>query len=176
MAVGDEVFCLCLMNSPASIMDSYAACPFLMDGLRKQHVAFRTRFQEDVMRKSRAAAAYIKQMMGFGMRANRKLGGLRMAHCIPNEVMAAWAAKFKEQDEHAGIYTTTGWECWKEGSGFYEWFKRNNPEFFPVEEKSGNSIIVPASKYERVIVAKPQAPARIVPKPVPGPAIIVSKA
>lgn len=156
-------------------MDSYAACPFLMDGLRKNHVAFRTRFQEEVMRKSRAAAAYVKRMMDWGTRANRNLGGLRMSHAIPNEVMAAWAAKFKEQDEHAGIFHTTGWECWQVGSGFYEWFKKHNPEFFPVEAKSGNSIIVPASKYERVTVAKPQTPTRIIPKPVQGPAIIVPK-
>lgn len=157
-------------------MDQYAACPFLMDGLRKQHVTFRTKFQEQVMQKSRAAAAYVKRLMELGSRANRRLGGLRVAHCIPNEVMAAWAAKFKEQDEHAGIYHTTGYECWQEGSGFYEWFKKHNPEFFPVEAKSGNSIIVPATKYERVTVAKPQAQTRIVPRPITGPAIIVAKA
>jgi len=162
------------MNAP-SVMDSYAACPFLMDGLRKNHVAFRTRFQEQVMAKSRAAAKYVKTMMGLGMRANRSMGGLRMAHCIPNDVMAAWAAKFKEQDEHAGIYHTTGWECWQAGSDFYRWFQKHNPEFFPIEEKSGNSIIVPATKYERIVVAKPQAQTRIVPKPVHGPAIIMSK-
>jgi hypothetical protein len=158
-----------------SVMDAYAACPFLMDGLRQQHTTFRTRFQEEVLKKSRAAAAYVKNLMGIGMRANRNLGGLRIAHCIPNEVMAAWAAKFKEQDENAGIYHTTGWECWQPGSDFYEWFKKHNPEFFPIEEKSGNSIIVPASKYERIIVAKPQAQPRIVAKAPRGPAIIVSK-
>lgn len=157
-------------------MDQYAACPFLMDGLRKHHVTFRTEFQELVLKKSRAAFAYVKQLMDLGSRANRRLGGLRVEHCIPNEIMAAWAAKFKEQDEWAGIYYTTGWECWKEGSGFYEWFKKHNPEFFPVEAKSGNSIIVPASKYERVTVAKPQAQTRIVPRPITGPAIIVAKA
>jgi len=146
-----------------------------MDSLRSGHVRFRTAFQEDVMRKSRAAAAYIKKLMQWGSRANRQLGGLRITHAIPNEVMAAWAAKFKAQDEEAGIYHTTGWECWKEGSGFYEWFKANNPEFFLEEAKSGNSIIVPATKYERVITAKPMAQTRITPKPVHGPAIIVAK-
>jgi hypothetical protein len=159
-----------------STMDSYESCPFLMDGMKKQHVTFRTRFQEEMLKKSRAAAAYVKDMMKLGMRANRRLGGLRMAHTIPNGVMAAWAAKFKEQDERAGIYDTTGWECWKEGSGFYEWFRKNNPEFFPVEEKSGNSIIVPASKYTK-ITARPQGEAKIVAKPnFNGPLIVVKGA
>lgn len=158
-----------------STMDTYAGNAVLMDGLRKHHVTFRTKFQEDVMRKSRAAAAYIGQMMARGMRANRNLGGLRMAHCIPNEVMSAWAAKFKEADEHAGIYTTTGYECWAADSDFYKWFKRENPEFFPTEAKSENSIIVPATKYEKLVVAKPQAVTKIVPRPVTGPAIVMAK-
>lgn len=156
------------------VLDSFSA-PAQMDVLRKTHVPFRTAVQESVMRKSRAAAAYIKHLVTLGSRANRNLGGFRVAHCIPDTVMAAWAAKFKTQDEEAGIYHTTGWECWKEGSGFYEWFKKENPQFFFTEEKSGNSIIVPATKYERVIVAKPIAQTRIVPKPVQGPAIIVPR-
>ena len=146
-----------------------------MDALRKTHVRFRTAIQESVVRKSRAAAAHIKRLMEWKSRANRNLGGLRVVHCIPDTVMAAWAAKFKTQDEEAGIYTTTGWECWREGSGFYEWFKKENPEFFLTEEKSGNSIIVPAAKYERVIMAKPIAQTRITPRPVHGPAIITAR-
>ena len=159
----------------STVLDTFAVHGSQMDSLRRTHVPFRTAFHEDVMRKSRAAAAYIKNLVTWGSRANRRLGGLRVAHAIPNEVLAAWAAKFKAQDEEAGIYHTTGWECWKEGSGFYEWFKKENPDFFFTEEKSGNSIIVPATKYERVIVAKPQAQMRITPKPVQGPAIIVAK-
>ena len=146
-----------------------------MDGLRKNHVKFRTAIQESAMRKSRAAAAHIKRLMEWKSRANRRLGGFRVVHCIPDTVMAAWAAKFKTQDEEAGIYHTTGWECWREGSGFYEWFKRENPHFFLTEEKSGNSIIVPAAKYEKVITARPAAPPRITAKPAQGPAIIIAR-
>jgi len=159
-----------------TVLDSFTATGSQVDALRRTHVQFRTAFQESVVQKSRAAAAYIKKLMEWGSRANRNLGGFRVAHAIPNEVMAAWAAKFKAQDEEAGIYHTTGWECWREGSGFYEWFKRENPEFFFTEAKSGNSIIVPATKYERVITARPQAVTKIIPKPVQGPAIIVANA
>ena len=155
----------------AHVLDSFTDGA-QMDALRKSHVRFRTAIQESVVRKSRAAAAHIKKLMEWKSRANRNLGGLRVVHCIPDTVMAAWAAKFKTQDEESGIYHTTGWECWREGSGFYEWFKRENPQFFLIEEKSGNSIIVPAAKYERVITAKPPTQIKVVPKNQGGPVII----
>ena len=63
--------------------------------------------------------------------------------------MAELAAKFKMKDMKAGITTTTGYECWQRGSGFREWWIKNNERLRYREAKrcQQSSIIVPATKY-----------------------------
>jgi len=84
--------------------------------------------------------------------AAMKEGGIRPKVEIPELAYHSWAAKFKMKDLAAGITTTTGYECWNEGSGFYEWWVARNQELQYRESQkcAQSSIIVPATKYERV--------------------------
>lgn len=75
--------------------------------------------------------------------------GMRPEIEIPTLAYHSWAAKFKMKDMKAGITTTTGYECWQKGSGFREWWIKNNERLSYREAKKcqQSSIIVPASKY-----------------------------
>lgn len=74
---------------------------------------------------------------------------------IPQLAYHAWAAKFKQRDMDAGITITTGYECWRKGSGFYEWWVKKNQRLQYREAKNcaQTSIIVPATKYTKVTQA-----------------------
>ena len=78
--------------------------------------------------------------------------GLRPKVEIPTLVYHHWAAKFKMKDLEAGITTTTGYECWEPGSGFYEWWVARNEEMQYREQKrcAQSSIIVPATRWTPV--------------------------
>lgn len=75
--------------------------------------------------------------------------GMRPEIEIPTLAYHSWAAKFKMKDMAAGIKHTTGYECWQRGSGFREWWTKNNERLRYREAKKcqQSSIIVPASKY-----------------------------
>ena len=70
---------------------------------------------------------------------------------IPTLVYHSWAAKFKQKDLKAGITTTTGYECWDVGSGFYEWWLAKNEELqYREAKKCSQSSIIVASKYDKI--------------------------
>ncbi len=77
--------------------------------------------------------------------------GLRLDFEVPMGDYHFWAAEFKRRDELAGIRDTTGYECWRDPEFIAE-YKRDNPTSVVVNEKRTNRIVVPASKYEPVLM------------------------
>lgn len=84
--------------------------------------------------------------------AAKRETGLRPTLEIPLLAYHSWAAKFKLKDMEAGILHTTGYECWRPGSGFYEWWHKKNPRLRYKEKKvcQQSSIIVPATRWTNV--------------------------
>ena len=95
--------------------------------------------------------ARVEQTVQRFEHAAMKNGGMRPKVEIPQLAYHSWAAKFKERDMKAGITTTTGYECWNEGSGFYEWWLKKNPRMqYREAKKCAQSSIIVASKYDRI--------------------------
>lgn len=78
--------------------------------------------------------------------------GLRPKVEIPTYIYHYWAAKFKMKDLAAGITSTTGYECWQPGYGFYEdWCKANQRlQYKEAKKCAQSSIIVPATRWSNV--------------------------
>ena len=95
--------------------------------------------------------AKVEQTVQRFEHAAMKNGGMRPKVEIPQLAYHSWAAKFKERDMKAGITTTTGYECWNEGSGFYEWWIKKNPRMqYKESKKCAQSSIIVASKYDKI--------------------------
>jgi hypothetical protein len=88
--------------------------------------------------------------------------GLRPKVEIPLLAYHHWAAKFKMKDLAAGICHTTGYECWQEGSGFYEWWVKKNERLVYREAKRclNSSIIMPATRWTTTAEARREGEAR----------------
>lgn len=125
-----------------------------MDGVRKgfTDVQMRRDVEADLEAKRRmmlTSMARIEETVQKFEHIAMNGTGLRPEIEIPTLAYHAWAAKFKMKDMAAGITTTTGYECWQRGSGFREWWTKNNERLRYREAKrcQQSSIIVPATKY-----------------------------
>lgn len=81
--------------------------------------------------------------------ANRNMGGFRPEYEVPLFAQEYWRTKFLLEDRAAGINHTTGYECWSDRE-FVKDYKKRNPHLVYREEKKGNSIIMPATKWTRI--------------------------
>ncbi len=127
-----------------------------MDGVRKDFTDARLR--HDVQADLEARRVMMQVEMGRIEETTRRfehiaMGGTGMIPKVEIPLLAyhSWAAKFKMKDVKAGITTTTGYECWQKGSGFREWWIKNNERLrYREAKKCQQSSIVVASKYTDV--------------------------
>lgn len=125
-----------------------------MDGVRKGFTDARLRHDVEADLEARRRMMLV-QMARIEETTQRfehiamKGTGMRPQVEIPTLAYHAWAAKFKMKDVKAGITHTTGYECWQKGSGFREWWIKNNERLRYREAKkcAQSSIIKPATKY-----------------------------
>jgi hypothetical protein len=125
-----------------------------MDGVRKNFTDARMRHDVEADLEARrrmmlVQMARIEETTRRFEHAAMKGNGMIPKVEIPALAYHSWAAKFKMKDMAAGITNTTGYECWQKGSGFREWWIKNNERLQYREAKKcqQSSIIVPATKY-----------------------------
>jgi hypothetical protein len=138
-------------------MNTFDSALECMDGVRKGFTDARMRHDvaadlEARRRMMLVQMARIEETVQKFEHAAMKGTGMRPKVEIPQLAYHHWAAKFKMRDMDAGITNTTGYECWQEGSGFYEWWVKNNERLRYREAKKcqQSSIIMPATKYTDV--------------------------